>query len=187
MRKGQFFIIGVILLSGIILSAVSLQSGVETTSQLNVLGKTIFEQKIDGFLQTVEIATRQEPRSSHIAMQTANYMEFARQVDSGQGIDSRSYFIIGLPTDSGINISVGNYWRQDLSSISIQVDGETQQFSLPASNITTRQFSTTDRTFRVSVNVTGREYSFTTARKVFILLRVRSSSGSTVWADTVIR
>lgn len=186
-RKGQFFMIGTILLSGIILAAIVLQGGVDIYTGSTTTSFQVFDQSLNEFPRAVSIALQEERSSSHLEQRLPAFMDYMVRTAAGHGISSQGYLLVGLPTSHGYNVTVGNYQGEELQDVWVTLGPESARIdALSHKGFETIRFNTTVSQFSVSINGTGKKESFTTSRRTFSLIHLQDTAGDTVWEDTKI-
>jgi hypothetical protein len=186
-RKGQFFMIGTVLLSGTILASIVLQGGVDVYTGSSTTSFEVFDQALDEFPRAVSIALQEERSSSHLEQRLPAFMDYLVRTAAGHGISSQGYLLVGLPTERGYNVTVGNYQGEELQDVWVTVGPESARIdAIPHKGFETVRFNTTKSQFSVAVNGTMKKESFTTSRRTVSLIHLRDTAGDTVWEDTTI-
>lgn len=184
-RKGQYFIIGTILIAGLLLGILSVSNTITTSFASDDITRSLFENSLDEFPRAVEGAARDEATSENIEQEMRSYIGFQQHIGLQYGIDLQTQFLIGLPTDSGINVTFGNFRNTAINDTWIRVGGNAvNPDDVDPGTITTYRFPVEDRTMEVEFNTTGIDRTFRTSRRVFSLVNVEAGADDTVWRET---
>lgn len=123
MRKGQFFMIGLVLLATIIFGVVGLRGSAfisgDTTSNI----RNYFKQGIDEFPHAVEQGLKDDYSAENLETSADSYMDFMRYTNSQRGLSAKYVFVTGLEEGDEFNLVVGNYWQTELD-LNVSLDGE---------------------------------------------------------------
>lgn len=190
MRTGQFFTLALIIFSGIILTAVAFTNSFDANFGSDQIAQAITDHTDQELSYTVGAAVESGHGSTGQLLAARAFSGFRQYTEIQRGIETDSRYVIGTPTDSGINISVTNMGNSPLQQSWLIVDGTERYLGtvpVDGSNITT--IPTTADRLTVTWNGTGiDEYSqtFQTPRKTFIFLDSSSSFGSSIFSDTAL-
>lgn len=186
-RNGQYFIIGTILIAGILMGILGITNSVTTTFTSDDITRSLFENSLDEFPQAVAGAAREEHTSENIEQEMRRYTDFQQYVALQYGINLQTHFAIGLPTEDGYNITFGNFRDETLENVWIRVDDTAYNIgSVNVTEIDTYRFPTQERTMDMTINATGFGETFTTSRKVLSFIDMEAQTGDTVWRETQI-
>jgi len=186
-RDGQFFIIGIVIITGLILGAAALRGGTKLTSTADSGVQNTFDRHLDELPRTAGIALEDKRTSASVERALTSHLEYQQFVEAQRGLESQTYFLVGIPLDDHVNITVGNYWSSDVSNLWITVDGESTNLgSVAEEEIVTERFETDAKSFQVEINFSGQEQSFSASRKAFSLFKYRLEAEGNVWQDVTI-
>ncbi|MCJ7450463.1 MAG: hypothetical protein MUP58_01850 [Candidatus Nanohaloarchaeota archaeon QJJ-9] len=185
-RKAQFFMIGMIILSSLILGFIGIRSGISFSSTTDKQTQRIFDHNLERFPEAVSSAIREEKSSKNLEKDLKTYIEFQNYVEKTHGIQSQSFFLIGIPTAGGYNLTVGNYRGEKLENLTVELGEESINHSISDERIESYSINCTESFFEVSVSFEGGEYQFNSTKKVFSLYNLRYNTIEGVWTDTIV-
>ncbi len=184
-RTGQYFIIGTILIAGLLIGILSISNSISTSFTSDDITRSLFENTLDEFPKAVSASVQEEATSSNIEKDIRGYTDFQQYMALQYGIDLQMHFLIGLPTDDSYNITIGNYRGETMEDVWLRIDDTAVKIgTLGTQNVSTYSFPTQDRTMEIEINSTDLDTTFTTSRKVLSYLNTEAGTGDTVWRET---
>jgi len=127
-RKGQIFIIMALL---IILSigffapaAFKVRIG-----EPELAARLFFDNIRTEFPHAIDFALAENSSSDHIAARLREFYDFASASAAEKQLNISLYYILGVPTDDQLNVTVGNLYFTDLKNINITVNGASQSIA----------------------------------------------------------
>lgn len=191
-RKGQWFIISGLLLSTIVLGAALSKSQVRLGETREPFEKYIFENAESKGADAVNAILAENATSGNIESRLKDYLLFLKNFGNSRGINISSYFVVGLPLETGgMNVTVVNF-ANTLSNISLSANGSTQNIQeIPANSASTVSFSSVPGYFLFNYTFFDEESqetqadSFNLTKRVFAVVktRVETKDGNQVWQD----
>lgn len=194
-RKGQWFIVGAFLIITLLSAAIFGRSQVQIGGEIEPWQKYIFRNiKADSENALTSILSENRT-SENIEARLKDYSDFIRTFGDSRAINLTLYFIVGLPTADGLNITVVNFEKNRMSPVSITVNGTTQTIAeIPDGSASTVAFSPLPDYIVINYTITEinsagapetESDAFNTTQKVFSALKLRISTkdGNQVWQD----
>ncbi len=188
-KKAQWFVVGAFLIITMISAVIMGQSAVKIDEDMNPVQRQIFKNiKADSEIALNSILYENRT-SENLEMRIKDYSNFIREFGKVHAINATSYMIVGLPTGSGINVTVVNFQKTPMQSIEVTINGTTQNATIPDGSAATLAFSSVPDYFTVSYTIAtpGEDLpeseSTNMTRRVFsaVKLRVESSDESQIW------
>ncbi len=194
-RKAQWFIIGGLLIITMILSVALSRNQVQIGQNIEPWQKYVFDNIKTDSRSAINSILAENATSDNIEARLRDYSNFLRNFGNGRGINITSYFIVGLPSGNGINVTIVNFQKAKMQPIAITINETTQsvaQISDTGSN--TLVFNSVPDYFTVNYTVTEinaagisetDNQTLTTTKRAFsaIKLRVASKDGNQVWQN----
>ncbi|MCK5235042.1 MAG: hypothetical protein KAJ88_04310 [Candidatus Aenigmarchaeota archaeon] len=195
MRKGQFYIISVAVL--IFMISLILASRFMYPSQTAELDRTqyMFTNMKSELNYVVNVIVADSANSTNIEDKMHIFFDFLGIYSKNHNLDLEGYYIIGLPLETDLNITVGNFRQYSLDNIEINITNSTGTLSR---NITilgpgmesTLNFSSV---FSGSENITvlidfaqlDSPITFNTTRKVFEVFELELGKQQDLWVNLV--
>jgi len=169
-RKGQFFILGAVLMCAVFFVGLPLYGPQVQASRKDL-------SIISGNLE------REFPRALNLGMKSgsgtaslADFSVFAGSALTGQGMDFRAFWIVAEPQDSDLRITAGNFMGQS-QSVQIEVNSEVWVFAIADDATQSRVFSGVPASYQIRIDFPGHSktsawikekvnlYAFTSAGK----------------------
>lgn len=191
-KKGQWFLVSAIIIIAMISTVVLSSTQVKIGANSDPWQKYSFENLKAESSNAINSMMLENATSKNIEDGSKDYLDFLHSFGDSHGMDVSAYFIVGLPTGSGMNVSVINFAHSDLRDINITLDSTTKIISLlPEKSSETISFTSVPDRFNVNytlteVNATGwrktENGNFQTTRKMFsaVKLRVKSKDDSQI-------
>ncbi|VVB61724.1 Uncharacterised protein [uncultured archaeon] len=194
-RKAQWFIIGGLTIITMILSVVLSRNQVQIGTGIEPWQKYVFDNIKTDSRNAINSILAENATSGNIEARARDYSNFLRNFGNSRGVNITSYFIIGLPSGNGINVSVVNFEKRTMQPITITVNGTTQSVAqIPDTSATTLVFSSVPDYFTVNYTVTEIDalgnsetdnQTLPTTKRAFSAIKVRiaSKDGSQIWQN----
>jgi len=192
-RKGQWFLIaGITIISMMTLVALS-RTQVQIGQSSEPWQKYLFENIKTESASAINAILYENATSKNVEESLRDYLDFLEKFGDAHNTNISAYFIVGLPSGSGMNVSIINFDGDTLHNFSMALNGTVKTLGIiPNKNSTTIVFSTVPDYFVVNytltkINASGwetQESSGTsTTRKVFsaVKVRVESKDESQIW------
>jgi hypothetical protein len=146
-RKGQFFILGAVLVCMLFFIGLPLY-GPQLQSYRKDL--SFFSDNLESELpRTLNLGIKAGSGTSSLA----DFSRFAGSTLSGQGVKFQSLWVVAEPQTSGVQVTVGNFMGQ-AQSLSITVDGNSQNLDVPDDSTEGRFFTASDN-FQITISFPG--------------------------------
>jgi len=175
MRKGQFFLIGSVILIGVIAS-LTISRGFYSASEISV-GPEILKNVANEFPKSINAILSQSTGNKFLERNLRSYMEFQNFYLKKRGLNARTYFLVGVSASDELNITLGNFYG-GVADIKIRVGSQVQQTDLLTDQIKTLNFYGIPEFFEVELNLTkeGENFShkFMASQKVFTILKIEA-------------
>lgn len=185
MKQGQFFMVGTIVLAGLIFGVVSITSSSADTS-IDLTPQKFFENVQNEFPKVIGHAIERNNDIDTIEQEARVFMRYVTFTEQQRGLDSTHYLMVGLPTDDGYNVTLGNFNETTMTDVTISVGNESETINtLEQASFTQVSLSPGSDHFTVMLNA-SLDHSFETGRNAFALLHSRSETRDAVWQDTKI-
>lgn len=187
-KKGQFFIIGTLLIASIITGYVVLDIGSFQAPQTQT-PRHLFDRSMQEFPAAVNHLSGESVSPTHAQRRITSYLAFQQYTFASHGLSSRSHAITAVPQDENITILISNFHNRELNDIRVTVDGTTQtRNTLPHGETAPFTFSSTPRSMDVRTSFRAdRLYnqSFSTSRdRRSALYHLRVEGREQAWQDT---
>lgn len=124
-RRGQFFIIGVLLIASIITGYIVLDVGGIDTPQTQA-PRQLFDRAMNEFPATVNQVTAADSSPESMQRRATSFLDFQQYTFASHGITTRSHAFIGVPTENDITFLLANFHGDAMNDVRVTVDGTTQ-------------------------------------------------------------
>ncbi len=191
--KGQWFIVGAITLITMMVVVAVGRTQVQIGQNIEPWQKYAFQNLKAESPSAINAMIRNNATSDNVEKSSRDYLDFLRSFGDARSINVSAYFIVGLPAESGVNVSIINFARSELQNIAITLNGTTKTIpSIADRNSTTVAFANVPDYFTLNytlaeVNATGgtemENGTHETTKKVFsfVMMRVESKDKSQLW------
>lgn len=188
-RKAQWFIVGAFLMITMISAVIMGKNAVKIDEDMNPVQRQIFKNiKADSEIALNSILYENRT-SENLQMRLKDYSIFIRDFGKIHAINATTYMIVGLPTGSGINVTVVNFQKTPMQPIEVTINGTTHNATIPDGSAATLAFSSVPDYFTINYKITtpGESLPETDStnmtKRVFsaVKLRVESKDRSQVW------
>ena len=173
MKKGQFFLIGSVILIGV-LAALTFSRGSYNVSEIDI-GPEIVKNIVSEFPIAVNSILSNNTETKYLERELRSYIRFQEFYMKKNSLNSRTYFLVGVPSGNDFNVLVGNFFG-NLENLKISLNGNTKELCLNNSEINSLNFENVPDFFTVDFNLTENKknlsYSFNSFRKVFFFVKV---------------
>ncbi|MCJ7429141.1 MAG: hypothetical protein MUP66_02000 [Candidatus Nanohaloarchaeota archaeon QJJ-5] len=185
MRQGQFIMLGAVLLAGMIFGVVSIAS-TNTDTSIDTSPQRFLENIQTEYPRIVTNAIDRSYDLDTIERETQIFMRYTTFAERQRGLRSDHYTMVGLKTDDGYAISVGNFYDSSLEDITVEIGEETQQVPTLEPN-SFYQFSVTPTTNSVTVTLEAEQnHTFRSDGNTFSLIHSYTETQDAVWRNTQI-
>ena len=147
-RKGQFFILGAVLMCAVFFVGLPLYGPDILTGREDLA-------IISGNLE------REFPRALNLGMKSgsgtaslADFTLFAGSALTGQGMDFKAFWVASEPQGQDVKITAGNFMGQS-QSVQIEVNGEVWVFSVADGSTQSRTFSGVPASYQIRIGFPG--------------------------------
>jgi len=175
-RKGQFFILGAVLVCS-----------------LFFVGLPLYGPQIQSYREDLSLVSNnlesEFPRALNLALKSgsveglADFSGFSQSSLAGHNTRMRALWVVSEPQGSGVWVTVGNFMNQS-ESVSVTVEGNRHDFNVPNNSTLSWAYPSAPDDFQISVQFQGHEKATTWVRdKVGVYAFMEFSRG----ADTVVQ
>jgi hypothetical protein len=147
-RKGQFFMIGAVFICALLFMGLS-----------PVMRVTEAPADDMGFL--AENLRKELPHALNIGINSSdplgvlcNFTDFSRNALTGRGIDLDAMWVVFIPGDGSVNVSVGNFMDTQ-KTVGINVSGTYSELSVDPDAVNSDIFTVTGFTYDAVLTVDG--------------------------------
>ena len=192
-KKGQWFLIAGITIISMMTLVVLSRTQIQIGQSSEPWQKYLFENVKTESASTINAILYENATSRNVEERLRDYLDFLETFGDAHNTNISAYILVGIPSGSGMNVSIVNFDGDALHNFSIALNGTSKTLGIiPAKNSTTIVFSSVPDYFAVNytltkINASGWETpensSTHTARKVFsaVKLRVESKDESQIW------
>lgn len=186
-RKGQFFILGAILISSVVLGFTLAGEQFYTSSSTESL-ESIVENNVNEFLKAGNVALRENRTPKNVLNVLKSEINFQEQIASSKGYDYDSLFIIGSSSRGDLNISIVNFF-DGATQVNLSIDDSIRELN----NIKYRQekevvFSSIPQKFELDVNISTSKgelsKSFSIRKDILLIHHLEMQTDSERWVKT---
>lgn len=160
-RRGQFFVIGALLLVALLAGLVLFDVGGLFAPQTEE-PKQLFDRSLDEFPRMINTVTAEDASADLMERRLASYMAFQEETFAAHGLQSTAHALVGVPhpVQDDVAFVLTNTRGDALEDVTVTVDGETQR-SDQVEDGGTAQFAFNDlpSVFDVQLTFTG-EHTF---------------------------
>lgn len=181
-RKAQFFMIGTIVVAGLISGLLIYNMPVNQDSSFDN-NRFLVERNAEEFPKAVSIILEESRDADRVEANLKSYMEHSRFVEREHAMESEGFLLVGVPREDGYNVTFGNFMGRDLTNVELSAGGDSGTLSsVNDRELDTLHLDPGDRDkFLVEVSFGGFEDSFTTDRKAFSLLNMNTTTKDGFW------
>lgn len=184
-RKGQWLVITALILSLTITTVVMMKSHAKDITDIGISRKNMFENIKSESNDAINIMLGENYTSSHLRTSLKTYIAFLKRYSAEHASNVSGFYIVGMPKDSGLNITVMNFLGNPMENLNISAGGkEALNLRIPDGNATTYQFQSMPDAYQFSYNFTytdagapsARSSTFAAPKRVFAVLDLKMES-----------
>jgi hypothetical protein len=124
-RRGQFFVIGALLIAALITGYVVLDVGGIQTPQTQT-PRQLFDRTMTEFPAAVNHITAAGPLAEAMQRRLTSYLAFQDNRFAGKGLTAQMHAAVGVPSDDNVTVVVANFRGRNATGVNVTVDGTTQ-------------------------------------------------------------
>ena len=187
-RKGQMFLVGALILCAAIAGAVISTKSLYMTTPSNFADDMFSNIEYES-RYVLNLIAKENATSKNIENRMIEYMSFIEYMAIERNIKHTGYFIIALPIDDDLNVTLINYNDAQINSVDITVNGTTKSTaSLPHKEAITMTFEDVPdyMTFNYTLSYLDGTSLITQTdeinmtRRLFSAVNIRFVSGDTI-------
>ncbi len=175
-RKGQWFLIGsfflIIFLSYAVTSRTQISIGSDTITR-----DFVFENIQDSTRSALSDLVMEDTSTPYIEAHLIDWKHMIQNFADSRVLNLSGFIVLGVPYDGFINVSLLNFFQEDIEDISLSVGSSSVPlFSLMDEGLTTAYFPESSNYFLVNItyDINGQEnIYFNTTRKAFFMYHLR--------------
>ena len=176
--KGQMFLVGAFVLC-MLLATVIIGKNAIVVSVPQDQARNMFTNMLSESKNTLNIIAKENPTTYNIKNRLLEYMIFLDRTGKDHKTNISGYFIVGMPSGDGMNVTIANFGKETMSNIIVRInESEKTVSSLEHNNATTLVFENAPdylkfnytysdpdaETFTEEVNTTKRLFCFVKLR-----------------------
>lgn len=187
-RKGQFFIIGALLIAALIAGFVLLDIG-GLDAPTTQTPKHLFDRSMNEFPVAVNTITADGEPVENMERRIISYLEYQQYLLNSHALQTQSHALISIPENGNVTFVFANFHGTDADDIALTVDGSKQTIDqVPDGQVATFSFDNLPSGFDVRLAFTVEKTfntTFTTSRhRRSALYRLTVEGESQTWQDT---
>ncbi len=175
-RKGQWFLIGgfflIIFLSYAVMSRTQISIGSDTIAR-----DFVFENIKDSTRSALSEIVMEDTSTPYVEAHLIDWKHMIQNFAHARALNLSGFIVLGIPYDGFINVSIINFFQQDVKNISFSVGvSSVPSFDLADGNITTIYFPESSNYFLVNMSYDAgwqENICFNTTRKAFFMYQMR--------------
>ena len=186
-RKGQWLLITALLFSITLTSVVLMTSEKTNIQDISYGNKDIFDNIKKESQNTINIILSENYSSDHLNTNLKIYTEFLKDYANEHNTNITGLYIIGLPDNNNLNITVANFLETPIKNLNLTVASDTHtNLHLNNGNFTTIHFTSIPDNFRFTYNFTYKDKEGasimqnntlnTTTKRIFSILQLKIES-----------
>lgn len=190
-RRGQFFLLGALVLVGMMAGIVLFEQGDGVTLPETQRTKALFDQSLQEFPAAVNRAAAGNASAEAVQRGLHPYLAFQSRVFTSHGLQNHAYALILLPADDKVEAVVANFGPSPINHTNVTVAGTLQQpGTLPSHRSTILTFDSVPARFTATIQFTGHR-SFnatfrTTRERISAWYGLKLAGERQVWEDTAV-
>ncbi len=174
-----------LILSLAITTVVMMKSQIKDTSDISSSRKNMFENIKGESNDVINIILGENYTSSHLRTGLKTYISFLKRYSAEHASDVSGFYIVGMPKDSGLNITVMNFLGTPMENLNISAGGQQAlNLRIPDGNATTFRFQSMPDAYQFSYNFTydntgtpsTKNSTFAAPKRVFAVLDLKMES-----------
>ncbi len=189
-RRGQFFVIGALLIVTMLAGITLFDVGGVFTPDTDT-PKHLFDQSVNEFPAMLNTVTAEDGSVHHMERRVASYLAFQNHMFTTHGLQSAAHALVVVPAPHSDNVTLvfANSRGDALEDVAVTVDSETQtRAQLPDQHTSTFTFDSVPQQFDVRLAFSGADtfnHSYTTTRhRRSALYQLRVDGESQRWQST---
>ena len=187
-RKGQFFILGAIVISSLVLGFAIAGEPFAIYSSGSDSPSTDPERNIEELIKAGNIALSENKSHKSVIKNLRTEIEFQDYLSSSKGDQFRSYFLLGTPHEDGFKVSLVNlYDSYILANLSIG-NSKRELNKIKQRQEKTVIFDSVPQNFDLTLNISSPEsdfsHSYSSFKKNFVLCHLEIGGESEKWVRT---
>ncbi len=187
-RRGQFFIIGTLLIAALITGYVILDVGGLTPPQTQT-PQQLFDHALNEFPAAVNYMSGEDPSTALLQQRLTEHLAFQQYLFAAHGTTAQIHALVTIPDGDNVTLVLANFHGQDATDVRVTVDGTTETVAtLPDETIQRFTFTDVPRSLDVRAAFeVGRSFnqSLRTSRdRQGALFHLRVQGQNQVWSDT---
>lgn len=155
MRKGQFFMVGSLLVAGIIFGVVGLRGSAFITGDSEANTRSFFVRGVEEFSRAVDNSLKEQDDVDNVRKDVASYMDLIGRSNTRRGVPGRYMFIVGVKDSDGYDVVFGNYMESEVGEVNITLDGESNVLDNPRRGTHVLSFNPSGKVFKASMESEG--------------------------------
>ncbi len=186
-RKGQWLLITALIFSITLTSVVVMTSDKKDIQDISYGNKNMFDNIKQESQNAINIILSENHTSGHLNTNLKIYTEYLKQYANEHNTDITGYYIIGIPHQNNLNITVANFLNTPMQNLNLTVASDTKYtLHLNNGNFTTFHFTSIPDTFQFTYNFTYKDKSSTitmqnnthntTTKRIFSILQLNLES-----------
>ncbi len=184
-RKGQMFIIGALIFSGLLLSIVAAVQGGQLFYTGGDQAMELAERTANEFPAVLNTGLERDADVHEVKRDAHSFLKFQSRSARQRGMEMKSYAVILIPNSTGVNAVISGFGRE--TGFRLEVSGDSRQFYLEPGTTREAYFDGVEGGYRVEVSVEpgawNRVFHASTAR-ARAASRVSVSTESETWVET---
>lgn len=187
-RNGQFFLIGGLLIAGLI-AGVALASTADLHTPPTYTPRQLFEQSQAEFPTATNIALQENRSERHLQQRLTSYLAFQNHLFQTHGLDAAAHATVSASNRTNTTVLVANFRNRKIRDVEIHLDGVTrteiamndsrvQRFVFPKVSSTTTGWIAFDADTDVNQSLPVSPYS------TEALYHLRLQGEDQTWVDT---
>lgn len=187
-RRGQFFVIGALLIASLITGYVVLDVGGIQPPQTQT-PRQLFDRATTEFPEAINHITGTDPSAEAMQRRLTSYLAFQQDRFAAHGLQTQAHALIGVPAGVNFTVAFANFRGQNATNVQITVDGTTKTVGtvVDGSTALATFADVPDSTsihvsFQTGQAVTQQYRASTNRRSALLYLRVQGQDQT--WVDT---
>mgnify|MGYP000049368695 CR=1 FL=1 len=181
MRKGQFFMVGTLLVAIIIFVVIGIRGSAFITGDAESNTRNYFVRGVEEFPRAVDSALKENREIENLRKALKNYMDFLDYSNSQRGLSADYYFMAGIRRENSYDIVFGNFMDESIPELNITLDGNRKEYSDVRVGTFTDSFSTGSEDFRASVEFGEKTRSVRVLDRNFYFIQGIAEGTRGVW------
>lgn len=184
-RKGQWLVITALILSLTITTVVMMKSQIKDISDITGSRKNMFENIKGESNDVINIILSENYASSNLRTGLKTYVSFLKRYSAEHASDVTGFYIVGMPKENELNITVMNFLGTPMENLNISAGGlQILNLRIPDGNATTFSFQSMPEAYQFSYNFTYysagiqsmKNSTFAAPKRLFVALDLKMES-----------